>query len=508
MSSLLFPKNYSGEELTYYINRAELVEDLRLEKISKWMAKGDIFIERTMLQLMMIPLKSMDLILWRQEVIKDCIEHREDFDQMYQICNTCLKRTNQYLHDNHSKNVSITPTLIASEIQYYRMMLDDILEIWGIIQSMASTSRGVKEFREQLSKDYGMFPILELEQLRSEMEALNGDTANELWIHANLGVGFKLEHAYVEDIVLEEKRKFGDSVKKTAKHLLSKFIHIDYIDLKDESIKRELLELETCGLKQIHQVYIGMIKRTLPFFDQLKKEVAFYIGADNYYHAFRMKALPVCFPIPRMKDTKQMEFEELYEPVIGFETSGNVVTNDSELHDVSVTIISGANQGGKSTYLKGIGIAQIFMQCGLMVNAKKFSSNCYDEIFTHFTRMEDKYMKHSRFEDELVRLDGMLDHFTKNTMLLMNESFGSTTEQEGSEIAMDLTNVLYDAGIVVFFVTHLYEYAIQLYERQLADVTFLNAGRLQTGARTYKMIPQKPNATSYGIDLFDQFIDI
>lgn len=505
---LLFPKDYDTDQITYYSNREDLIQDLRLQLICKWMAKGDRYIERTMLQLILQPLKTTNLILWRQEVLKDCIDHPGCFNGMYEAATRCIQRTQAYLNENHKKKPIVTANLLVTELQCYSKMIDDLMEIWGIVQNMQSKSRGITQFREMLNQEYGKFPILELSQLQNEMISIDGGNANEMWVHAEIGTGFKLHHVYVEDIVMEEKHKISDDIKKTAKFILSQFVTTDYIDSSDDNIKRELFELETCGLEQIHTIYMGMIRKMLTFFEQMRKEFAFYQAGDNYYHMFRMKALPMCFPTPIPTETKQMGFEGLYEPILGLEDFVRLVTNDSELHKVTITLITGANQGGKSTYLKSIGIAQVMTQCGLCVNAKKYSSPCYDEIFTHFTRPEDKKMRYSRFEEELVRLDTMFDHFTKHTMVLMNESLGCTTEQEGAQIALEFTQAAYEAGIVVFFVSHLYEYASSLYELKLEDVHFLNAERLPDGTRTFKMVEQRPNHTSYGMDLFDQMISL
>lgn len=70
-----------------------------------------------------------------------------------------------------------------------------------------------------------------------------------------------------------------------------------------------------------------------------------------------------------------------------------VIGNDLKADGKDLVIITGANQGGKSTFLRGIGLAQLMMQCGMFVPAKTFSANTCERIFTHYKREEDAAMK-------------------------------------------------------------------------------------------------------------------
>lgn len=504
---LLYPKNYDQSELLHYFNRSDLISDLRLDQLAKYMGKKDPFIESVMLRVMMIPLQSRELIYYRHEVIKDCMEHRKEFDELYEICKRCIDRTNQFIKENYSRKQVTTSRSLLSEISTYQTMIEDMIEVQGVLDEMQMTSKGLKDFKEQMIKEHGMYPTHEIQQLKEDMMALEGGSANQLYLHLELGLGFKLKNAYIEDIVMDSsKNGVSGFFKKSAQSIGQSLFKSKYLDLNDVSIREQSEELRIAVFEQIHKIYMDQIRKTMPFFEQLRLEVAFYLGVDNYYHSYRLKSLPLCFPNVLVGEEKEMRFKRLYEPLLGFQSNGEVVTNDSERRKTKVTVISGANQGGKSTYLKSIGIAQIFMQCGMMVNAELFESNCYTEIFSHFSRHEDKNMKYSRFEEELMRLNQMFDHFTRDSMVLMNESFASTTEQEGSKMASDLTHVFYDVGITMFFVSHLYQYATELYTQNLPDVYFLNAERKSDGTRTFKMIEQAPNHTSYGMDLFDEYI--
>jgi DNA mismatch repair ATPase MutS len=179
-----------------------------------------------------------------------------------------------------------------------------------------------------------------------------------------------------------------------------------------------------------------------------------------------------------------------------------VVSNDLNADDKDLVLITGANQGGKSTFLRSIGLSQMMMQCGMFTPAETFRANVCDGLFTHFKREEDITMESGKLDEELKRTSLIVDRLTLNSIVLFNESFAATNEREGSEIARQITMGLVEKGIKVFFVTHQYEFAHGLYERKMPNAVFLRADRETDGTRTYKLSAGEPLQTSYGEDLY------
>ena len=187
---------------------------------------------------------------------------------------------------------------------------------------------------------------------------------------------------------------------------------------------------------------------------------------------------------------------------------GRTVGNTGRLDDKQLVVITGANQGGKSTFLRSLGVAQIMMQCGLMVPAAKFRSSIRTSIYTHFTRREDSAMNSGRLDEELRRMDRIVNGLGKGSLVLLNESFATTTEKDGSAIAYGIVKALKEAGVKVYTVTHLLSFAQRMYEETKDDesVVFLSAEHLDDGKRTFKMIPHAPELTSFGLELYDSVL--
>lgn len=117
-------------------------------------------------------------------------------------------------------------------------------------------------------------------------------------------------------------------------------------------------------------------------------------------------------------------------------------------------------------------------------------------------------MTHGKLDEELARMRRIADFIAPGALLLCNESFASTNEREGSEIARGVITALVEAGVKVVFVTHLYDLAHGMCERRDAGDLFLRAERRPDGARTFRLSPGEPKPTSYGVDSFQRVFEV
>jgi len=183
-------------------------------------------------------------------------------------------------------------------------------------------------------------------------------------------------------------------------------------------------------------------------------------------------------------------------------TSEAVVGNDLDADDRSLVMITGANQGGKSTFLRSIGLAQLMTQAGMFVGADSLRVNVCDGVFTHYKREEDETMESGKLDEELARMSEVAGLIAPNCLLLCNESFAATNEREGSEIARQVVTALLEAGVRVLFVTHMFDLASSFHRQELATALFLRAERGSDGARPFKIAEGEPLPTSYGEDSY------
>jgi DNA mismatch repair ATPase MutS len=192
----------------------------------------------------------------------------------------------------------------------------------------------------------------------------------------------------------------------------------------------------------------------------------------------------------------------MYDTALVLTKKSAVTANTFSAENKRLYIVTGANQGGKSTFLRSLGQAQLMGQCGMPVGAKQFSAPLRKAVFSHFKKEEDRWMTSGKLDEELDRMGRIANYIKGGDLLLFNEAFAATNEREGSEIGRQITEVLVKYGVEVFSVTHLHAYAIAFKNRD--DVQYLRAQRLDDGSRTFTILPGEPLETAFGEDLYNK----
>jgi DNA mismatch repair ATPase MutS len=267
-------------------------------------------------------------------------------------------------------------------------------------------------------------------------------------------------------------------------------------------------ELRDRGLDRVANALRQSTDHILAFFTTLRCELAFYVGCLNLHERLRSQNLPICRPLPLPLGHRGLDCRALYDVCLALQGRGErVVGNDISARDTDLILITGANEGGKSTLLRAVGLAYLMMQCGMFVAGEAFSAGVRAALFTHFKRAEDPDMNSGKLDEELSRMAGIADHLAAGALVLFNESFAATNEREGSQINREIIRALREGGVAVVAVTHLYDLALDLYERRTSATVFLRAQRGDDGRRSYKVVPGGPLPTSFGADLYRRIFD-
>jgi DNA mismatch repair ATPase MutS len=277
---------------------------------------------------------------------------------------------------------------------------------------------------------------------------------------------------------------------------------------RDQRGAKALGEYNEKGITQTATVLGQSADYILSFFKTLRTELAFYVGCLNLHQALTEKKEPVCFPMPVKADEREHTFNELYDVGLALSVRPKVIGNDFKAEHKELVIITGANGGGKSTFLRSVGLGQLMMQSGMFVGATSFTANICPNLLTHYRREEDETMRSGKFDEELQRMSEVVDHLAPNSLLLFNESFAATNEREGSEIARQIVCALLERKIKLFFVSHQYTFTSGFHGKEWDNVTFLRAERKDDGTRTFKLVQAEPLRTSYGEDLYNRIFAV
>jgi DNA mismatch repair protein MutS len=143
--------------------------------------------------------------------------------------------------------------------------------------------------------------------------------------------------------------------------------------------------------------------------------------------------------------------------------TGRVITSDSILGARGrIVILTGPNQGGKTTYLQAVGQAHALAQAGLSIPGRQARVSPADAIFTHFPIEERLERGTGRFGDEARRVRAIFEGVTRRSLVLLNETFATTSAGESLYLARDVVRLLRRLGARAIYTTHLHELASDL----------------------------------------------
>ncbi len=202
----------------------------------------------------------------------------------------------------------------------------------------------------------------------------------------------------------------------------------------------------------------SFLEPTLVRFD---REVQFYVAWLELVERLRAAGLAVCYPDVAV-DSKEIRVTDAFDLALADRllTAGRpVVCNDVRLaEEERILVISGPNQGGKTTYARMVGQLHHLARIGCLVPGRSARLHLVDAIFTHFEREEDLDSLAGKLEDDLRRVREILAELTSDSLLVMNESFSSTTVEDALFLNREVLRVAMERdalGVVVTFLDEL-----------------------------------------------------
>ena len=470
----------------------DLIQDLELTTLLQAMAAGDEFLFDVSAKVLLTSLHDPEAIRYRQRVLADCLAQPGVIREMYAVAAGALQDKRhlwaQYggTYQNPSSNLSGAVSYLEAYVARLRQLRQIADDHAGKFRSDGLRTLFATLHRE-LDDEYFQEISDHLKQLRFRAGVLISAELDR----DNSGIGFVLRAPG------DARRRWTDRLGIGPRSTYS-----FTIAPRDQAGGQILEDLTSRGVNLVANAAAQSADHIRSYFTMLRAELGFYVSCLNLADRLAAKGAPATVPDPAQPSSLAFSCTDLRDACLELQSAGPVTGNDVQADGKSLVIITGANSGGKSTFLRSAGLAQLMMQCGLFVTAQSYRANVTRGIFTHFIREEDAGMTSGRLDDELRRMSAIADQIEPHCLMLFNESFAGTNEREGSEIGYQVVRALLEAQVKVFFVTHRYSFAERFHRQHAASTLFLRAERQPDGRRNYKLAVKEPLPTSFGEDLY------
>jgi len=474
-------------------NAAALIEDLGLDTLLRAMSGDDEFLLEVARRGVLSSLTDVDEIAYRQHVLQDCLEHAAVVREMYNVAVEAVTGGKKIYRGIFARSPD---SILRWSIEALRLFAGVLAQLRRIADEHAAgfRSEGFRALFATLEAELGDEYFQAVDEHLSRLRFRGGVLLSAELGKGNKGAGYVLRRG--------GPRKQGWLSRVPGGNRSSFTLRISD---RDQSGHQALSELRGRGINLAANALAQSTDHILSFFTMLRRELGFYVGCLNVHDRLAGKQEPLCMPVPVPPGGGvAMSFRGLYDLCLSLRTDGRAVGNDADADGRTLVVITGANEGGKSTFLRSVGLAQLLMQCGMLVPAESFSATVGTGLFTHYRREEDAAMESGKLDEELRRMSEIADRVRPGGVVLFNESFAATNEREGSAIARQIVRALVESGVRVFLVTHLFDLAYGLFAQGPATALFLRAERADDGRRTFRLIEGEPLPTSYGQDLYDR----
>jgi DNA mismatch repair protein MutS len=495
-TGLLFPVAAGRAGAADRTDRA-FVCDLHLDQIVAAVA-GDREERELVTQLLYHQVRDMDTLHYRHEVFRD-LQDRGFFEQTKQFAES-LRQVR--VHLEQLAKMQSQPQREGWFLDAVSIYCDAVRVLADKLAVAPIASRSLLAFRDYLA-GYVASP---------EFSALSRETAER---KADLAQVRYLVH--IQSLKVEVRRYEGEA--DYSAEIDATFERFQQGAVKDYRVKyrlwpgmnhvgAQILDLvarlfgeEFAGLADYCRRHAGFLDATIRQFD---RELQFFLAYLDYINPLQAAGLSFCFP-ELSADSKDIFACGTFDLALAAKlvaARGTVVSNEFRLSGPErIFVVSGPNQGGKTTFARTFGQLHHLAATGCPVPGSAARLFVFDELFTHFEREEDITSLSGKLESDLLRIQGVLAAATPRSIVIMNEIFTSTTLSDARFLGGKVLDKVMELDSLCVYVTFIDELA------SLGESVVSMASTIvpdNPAERTYKVVRKPADGLAYALAIADK----
>jgi DNA mismatch repair protein MutS len=241
-----------------------------------------------------------------------------------------------------------------------------------------------------------------------------------------------------------------------------------------------------------------------PLVTHFNRELHFYVAYLEFIAPLRVGGLSFCYPLIS-DESKDICVTRTFDVALAKNLTSErrtVVPNDFFLLDPErILVVTGPNQGGKTTFARTVGQVSYFGALGCPVAGTDARLFLFDRIYSHFERREDDERASGKLREDLLRLHAVLESATSDSLVILNEILTSTTLEDARELGRRVLRRLVELGCVVVCVTFVDEWA------NMDDVIVSMTSTVRPEApdvRTYEIMRRPADGKAYALALAER----
>ncbi|MGH7042183.1 MAG: MutS-related protein [Acetobacteraceae bacterium] len=475
----------------------DVARDLNLDQIIAAVTAGYDALD--LQPLFYAPLRDPDQVAYRHEVMRDLetpsvMARLRAFLAAIRAVRETLARAAKLYHQRQKDRVFVDAVgLYVTEME----------ALAGDLAALPLRSRGLSGFAAYVA-DHAASPAV-----RSLRE--DGEKAKALLATIRYCVAIRGDSVTVR--AYAEETDYSEVVARTFERFRQDAVKDYRVAFRDDpgmnSVEERILDLlarlnpeafdflERCAA--VHRAFVD------PVIDRFFREIHFYVLYLDHIAPLRAAGLPFCYPVISTR-SKQIFARATFDLALAAKLAREkaaVVTNDFFLRGKErIFVVSGPNQGGKTTFVRTVGQLHHLAAIGCPIPGRAARLFLPDRIHTHFEREETVISLRGKLQDDLIRIHDILAHATPDSLILMNEIFSSTTLADAVFLATQVMEQIIALDCLTVCVTFMDELAAL--DPKVVSMTSTVVAE-DTARRTLKVIRRPADGRAYAFSIAEKY---